>query len=474
MKKRPLSELVDMMGHIPVEVVGDDAVVGPDVVIDSRRVTPGAVFVAIPGERVNGHDYAVAAQEAGASAVIGMYVTDADLPHLLGEESVQTMSWLARAVVKEARSNGLLSIGVTGSSGKTSTKDLIAQVLERAGETVAPEGSQNNEIGVPLTACRVGEDTKFLVSEMGARGTGHIAWLTSLVPLDVAVVLNIGQAHVGEFGGIEVTARAKSELVQDLTEDGWAVLNADDPLVAAMAGQTKGRIAWVGTGELPDGALRLAASDITVDGLSRPRFTITATDDDGTRSARVELGVVGRHQVGNALSAAAVGLIAGLDLDDVASALSEAQARSTWRMAPVELPNGALILNDAYNANPDSMAVALHTAAEIVATNRMEHPQARAIAVLGDMLELGEGAVGAHLALGQLAADLRYDEVIAVGDHAEDVVRGARENVARARVASRQDVANSLSLSAGDVVLIKGSRGVGLEVVATELEEEST
>lgn len=473
MKPRMLSELVELMQPAAVEVLGDDALVGPDVVTDNRKVTPGALFVAIPGERVDGHSFAEAAREAGAGAIVGTHRTDADLPHLLGEDSVQTLSWIARGVVREARARGLVSVGVTGSSGKTSTKDLIAQVLERSGPTVSPEGSQNNEIGVPLTACRVGEDTRYLVSEMGARGIGHIKWLTSLVPLDVAVVLNVGLAHVGEFGGIEVTARAKSELVQDLAPEGWAVLNADDPNVAAMAGRTRARIAWVGSGELPDGELRLRARDVEVDALSRPRFTLEATAASGTRTAAVQLGVIGRHQVGNALSAAAVGLVAGMQLDEVAAALGAAEVRSSWRMALSRLPGGALLLNDAYNANPDSLAAALATAADIVEANRQEHPGARAIAVIGDMLELGEGASDAHLQAGRLAADLRFDEVVAVGDHADAVVRGATENVRVARVAARDEVARSLRLSAGDVILVKGSRGIGLEQVAAELEEES-
>ncbi len=473
MKPRMLSELVELMQPAAVEVLGDDVLVGPDVVTDNRKVTPGALFVAIPGERVDGHSFATAARDAGAAAVVGTHRTEADMPHLLGEDSVQTLSWIARGVVREARARGLVSIGVTGSSGKTSTKDLIAQVLERSGPTVAPEGSQNNEIGVPLTACRVGEDTRYLVSEMGARGVGHIAWLTSLVPLDVAVVLNVGQAHVGEFGGIEMTARAKSELVRDLSDERWAVLNADDPNVAAMAEKTRGRIAWVGLGELPDGALRLRARDVDVDALSRPRFTLEVTDASGTRTAPVELGVIGRHQVGNALSAAAVGLIVGMELDDVAAALSAAEVRSSWRMALSRLPGGALLLNDAYNANPDSLAAALATAADIVEANRQEHPAARAIAVIGDMLELGEGASDAHLQAGRLAADLRYDEVVAVGEHAEAVVQGAAENVRVARVAARDEVAGSLRLSPGDVILVKGSRGIGLERVAAELEEET-
>lgn len=471
MKQRKLSELVALMQPAAVEVVGDDVLVGPDVVTDNRAVTPGAVFVAIPGERVDGHIFATAAQEAGASAVIGMYVTDADVPHLLGEDSVQTLSWIARGVVKEARARGMLSIGVTGSSGKTSTKDLIFQVLEQAGETVAPSGSLNNEIGVPLTACRVGDTTKFLVSEMGARGIGHIKWLTSIVPLDIAVALNVGSAHAGEFGGIEVTAQAKSEIVEDLPADGWAVLNADDERVRAMASKTKARIAWVGTGALPEGALRVTARNITVDAVSRPRFTLEVSDDQGTRSAPVTLSVVGRHQVGNALSAAAVGVIAGIDVECVATALSVAVARSEWRMALSELPSGALLINDAYNANPDSVTAALDTVAEIVNIHREADPGATATAVLGDMLELGANAYDAHVGIGRRCADLGFSKVVAVGEFAPAIVEGAAEGVPECVVATRDEAVRHLAPSAGDVVLVKGSRAVGLEQVAAALEE---
>ncbi|RRD47546.1 UDP-N-acetylmuramoyl-tripeptide--D-alanyl-D-alanine ligase [Tessaracoccus sp. OH4464_COT-324] len=471
MKQRNLVELVELMQPAAVEVYGEDCVVGPDVVTDSRAVTEGAIFVAIPGERVDGHAFAVAAESAGAAVVMGSYVTDASIPHLLGENSVQTLSWLARGLVREARAAGMVSVGVTGSSGKTSTKDLIAQVLERRGPTVSPVGSQNNEIGVPLTACRIDDETAFLVSELGARGLGHIKWLTSLVPLDIAVVVNVGQAHAGEFGGIEVTQKAKTEIVEDLGADGWAVLNGDDPRVAAMADATKARLAWVGLGELPAGELQVRAREVRVDELSRPNFVLEVTDDTGTSAVNVDLQVVGRHQVSNALLAAAVGLISGLSLDAVAAALREAGPRSPWRMAVSRGIGGAIVVNDAYNANPDSMAAALHTAAELIGRSRERYPAARLIAVLGDMLELGEDAVQAHEAVGRLAHECGVSELIAVGEHARDVARGAA-NVPCVRVAMREEVAESLRLTVGDVVLVKGSRGVGLELVAQSLEEK--
>jgi len=218
--------------------------------------------------------------------VLGNFVTEADVPHILVEDTVQGLSWLARGLVREERARGMVSLGVTGSSGKTSTKDLLAQVLEAKGTTVAPTGSQNNEIGVPLTACRIDGSTQFLVSEMGSRGVGHIEWLTSLVGLDVGIVLNIGRAHVGEFGGLERTARAKSEIITGLGPEGWAVLNADDPSCRAMRDETAAQVAWFGEGDLPEGDLQVAARDVVCGESARAARTrgidVILLDDRGT------------------------------------------------------------------------------------------------------------------------------------------------------------------------------------------------
>lgn len=470
MRARRLSELVELMQPAPVEVLGDDAVVGPDVVLDNRHVTLGALFVAIPGERVDGHDFAPDAAQAGAAAVLGTRLTEASLPHLLVEESVSGLSWLARGIVREARAGGMRSLGVTGSSGKTSTKDLLAQVLEAEGPTVAPVGSQNNEIGVPLTACRVDDDTRFLVSEMGARGVGHIEWLTSLVGLDVGVVLNVGAAHVGEFGGVAQTARAKAEIISGLTADGWAVLNADSPACRDMASLTSARLAWFGEGGLPRGEMQVFARDVACNESSQPRFTLMARRGEMEEQAPVELQVIGRHQVSNALAAAAAALAVGMDIATVAERLSAAQPRSSWRMELMRLREDRLVLNDAYNANPESMAAALRTASELAVVQRQRHPGARLIAVLGDMLELGSMTTAHHTAMGRLAADLEVDELLAVGEHAPVLAAAAVEAGTRARVATREEAAE-LRLEAGDVLLVKGSRGIGLEQVAAAVAE---
>lgn len=468
-RRRKLSELVALMRPSEVKLVGADLEVGPDVVLDNRQATAGSLFLCFPGERVDGHDFAVAAAQAGAAAVMGTRVTQAGLPHLVVDETVRGVSALARGLVAEARAAGMVSIGVTGSSGKTSTKDLIAQVLETHGPTVSPLGSQNNEIGVPLTACRVTEETRYLVSEMGARGIGHIAWLTSLVPLDIAAVLNVGQAHVGEFGDVGTTARAKQEILADLSPQGWAVLGGDDPATVAMRESTRARIAWFGEGDLPDGDLQVRARNVTLDGAAQASFDLVVRDADGERTAPVALKVVGRPQVLNALAAAAVAIAVGMSVEQVAAALSRATRRSSWRMELIHRSDDVLILNDAYNANPDSVAAALRTTAELVQFQRARHPGARAIAVLGDMLELGPFAQDSHEDTGRLAADLGLSEVIAVGEHAESIRAGAAESGTPARTAQRSDVAASLRLRPGDVVLVKGSRGIGLEEVAAQL-----
>ncbi|MGO1384901.1 MAG: UDP-N-acetylmuramoyl-tripeptide--D-alanyl-D-alanine ligase [Arachnia sp.] len=472
MRPRMLSELVDLLHPTPVEVHGVDVRVGPDVVLDNRSATPGALFLAIPGERVDGHDYATGAVSSGAVAVLGTRTTDAAVPHLLVEDTVAGLSALARGLVREARQRGLVSIGITGSSGKTSTKDLLASILESVGPTVAPIGSQNNEIGVPLTACRIDDGTRHLVSEMGARGVGHIAWLTSLVPLDVAVVLNVGQAHVGEFGGLEHTALAKGELVEGLESSGWAVLTADDPRVAQMCARTGARLAWFGEGELPPGDLQVSARDVTMSAFSQPCFTLIVTCEGIERSVAVQMKLVGRHQVSNALAAAAAALAVGVPLHEVAAMLCSAEVRSRWRMELHPRADGVLVLNDSYNANPDSMAAALRTAVELVAGQREEHPMARVIAVLGDMLELGPLAAEAHFAIGALAGDLGITELLAVGEFSAHVCDGARQVGVKAAESSRDDIAGQLELHAGDVVLIKGSRGVGLEQVAAALTKD--
>ena len=442
-------------------LVGDaGASVGPDVVIDSRAVTPGCLFVALPGEHADGHDFADRAVAAGAAAVLVARELELPVPQLVVPDVGAGLAALGSAIAAEGTAAGMVTIGITGSSGKTSTKDLVAQVLGVAGETVAPVGSFNNEIGVPLTATRVTPDTRFLVSEMGARGQGHITWLCEIVPPQVGVVINVGHAHLGEFGSVEAIAQAKGELVEAVPADGWAVLNADDPLVTAMRSRTTARtVAFSTSGEPSWGEERVWASGVTADALQRPAFTLHA----GDARAPVQLLVSGAHQVGNALAAAAVGLSQGIPVGDVAAALSTATARSHWRMELTERADGVLVVNDAYNANPDSMAAALRTLASL------RRPGGRLLAVLGDMLELGPDAPAEHRATGTLAADLGVDALIVIGAHAPDFAAGYGPATMFAPSREIAVEAASAWLRPADVVLVKASRGLALETVAEQL-----
>jgi UDP-N-acetylmuramoyl-tripeptide--D-alanyl-D-alanine ligase len=363
-----LAEIAQVVGG-RVEPVGeaDLTVTGP-VAVDSRLVLPRGLFGALPGERVDGHDFVPGALRAGAAA--SLVSRPVPGPHVVVDDVLVALGRLSRAVVDRlVRSGGLSVVGVTGSSGKTSTKDLLAQVLAVAGATVAPAESFNNELGVPLTALGADPSTRYLVLEMGARGVGHIAYLTETAPPRVGLVLNVGTAHAGEFGGRDATARGKSELVQalpDAAAGGVAVLNADDPLVAAMAGATHASVVSFGTSPGAD----VRAESVLLDEQGRARFVLVA----GAASAPIALQVHGVHQVSNALGVAAVALELGMDLAGVAEALSAATARSRWRMEVTQRPDGVTVVNDAYNANPDSMRAGL-VALAAMARAHPDHPR---------------------------------------------------------------------------------------------------
>ena len=462
MRERTISEVAALAG-----ASGPDSALpaGPDVVVDSRLASPGSVFVALPGEHADGHDFIAAAAARGAVAALCTHPTDAPLAHLLVPDVLQAMTDLAQGVVADARAAGLRTVGLTGSSGKTSTKDLLGQVLAADAPTISPKGSFNNEIGVPLTALRVNADTRYLVSELGARGGGHIAWLCGIVPPDVGVVLNVGHAHLGEFGSVDGIARAKGELVEAVPPHGWAVLNADDPRVAGMAGRTTGRLAYFSlTGRPTAGELRVWAEDPVPDDLQRFSFTLRS-EGAVTASEPVSLRGAGRHQVANALAAAAAALVLGVPAATVAAALSAAVAQSAWRMQLMPRTDGVLVINDAYNANPDSMRAALTTVAA------MRRDGGRLVAVLGDMLELGAAATSEHETLGEQAAGLGF-EVVAIGAHADDIARGVRRGFGAVTVVSDQEEAVSVAdrdLQPSDVVVVKASRGLALDRVADAL-----
>jgi UDP-N-acetylmuramoyl-tripeptide--D-alanyl-D-alanine ligase len=358
--------------------------------------------------------------------------------------------------------------GLTGSAGKTSTKDLTAQLVERLGPTISPEGSWNNEFGFPLTVLRADEQTRFMVLEMAARGPGHIAFLCELAPPRVGAVLNVGHAHTGEFGGIEQVARAKGELPAALpaaAAGGVAILNADDHRVRAMASRTEARIVTFGlAGGAPAGRPDFAAADVQLDDLGRPSFTLITP----AGPVPVRMGLHGAHQIPNALAAAATAAELGLDLDGIADGLATATARSRWRMEVREAPSGVTVINDAYNANPESVRAALDALGHMARGRR-------SFAVLGQMNELGDESRDSHLEAGAHAAGTGVTGLIVVGKEAEPILDGALATAGwpgeAIGVPSGAEAVAALRgrLTAGDVVLVKASRSVGLETVAAEL-----
>jgi UDP-N-acetylmuramoyl-tripeptide--D-alanyl-D-alanine ligase len=489
-----LTEVASAVGGRLHAATGDERVTGT-VEFDSRKVGPGGLFVALPGERVDGHDFAGVAVRAGAAGVLAGRPVDApavivppaaDVPGgvyvLAGDRDgsgaavLAALGRLARAVVD--RLTELTVVGVTGSSGKTSTKDLIAALVGPLGSTIAPPGSFNNELGHPWTVLRADHGTRHLVLELSARGVGHIAALCRVAPPRIGVVLNVGSAHLGEFGSRQAIAAAKGELVEALPpadRGGVAVLNADDELVSAMAARTPARVLRFGVHPTvhptaPDVAV--LAEDVELDGSGRASFRLVTPD--GT--ANVRLAVHGRHQVSNALAAAAVAVELGAGVEQVADRLSTAAPVSPWRMEVRDRADGLTVINDAYNANPESVRAALQTLVAMSGTGR------RSWAVLGPLGELGERAEAEHAELGRLAVRLGVDRLVVVGEQARAMhdaagASGAGSSGEESVFVPDVEAAVALlrdELRAGDLVLVKASRAFGLERVATELLAEET
>ncbi|HEX3258041.1 MAG TPA: UDP-N-acetylmuramoyl-tripeptide--D-alanyl-D-alanine ligase [Pseudonocardia sp.] len=433
---------------------------------DSRKAAPGGLFLALPGARVDGHDYVPAALAAGC--VAALVTRPVAGPHIVVADGVAALSALASAVARRLTAT---VVGITGSSGKTSTKDLVAHLLPLAGPTVAAAGSMNNELGLPYTVLRANEQTRFLVLELGARGVGHIRWLAEIAPPRIGAVLNVGSAHLGEFGSREAIAAAKAELVEalpDAARGGVAVLNADDPLVRAMAARTTARVVSFGAA----GGADVGAAEIRLDDGGRPSFTLRT----GTEAVPVALQLVGAHHIPNALAAAAIALEAGLAPAAIAGALGTARAVSPWRMALTERADGVLVVNDAYNANPESMRAGLRALVGLAAARRGRG--GRSFAVLGEMAELGPDGPAEHESLGRFAAELDLARLVVVGEAAAPIRRGAVGHPSwTGTVQEVPDAAAALDLlraelRAGDVVLVKASRAASLERVALTLAED--
>jgi len=454
-----IAEVSEITGATGDRVADQAAIVTGPVVIDSRQARPGSLFAALPGTRADGHDFAADAVAAGAVAVLATRPVGG--PALIVPDVLAALAALARAVVD--RLPHLTIAAITGSAGKTTTKDLGAQLIESLGPTVSPKNSYNNEQGHPLTVLRLTEQTRYLVAEMSARGPGHIAELCRISPPRLGVVLCVGHAHAGVFGSIDDVARAKAELPEALPPDGVAVLNADDPRVAAMAARTAARVVTFGRGPGAD----YRATGVTVDDAGRPGFTLVT----GAGSAPVQLRLHGEHNVANALAAAALASQLGMDVAGIAAGLSAAAARSRWRMEVTRRPDGVTVVNDAYNANPEAVRAALSALAAMAGGGR-------AFAVLGYMTELGDQAEELHEEAGRQAARAGLAGLIVVGDPATPILTGAKAEPSwRGELVQVPDAEAAVAavgrlVRPGDVVLVKASRAANLQRVALALTGE--
>ena len=462
-----LAEIAEILGG-ELRLAGADTaatVVDGAVDTDSREMTAGSIFVAKPGETTDGHRFVGAAVEAGAVLAIVEHPVDVEVSQIVVADAVQALADLARVVVARVRAAGSLRIvGITGSNGKTTTKNLLARILQDEGETVAPIRSYNNEVGAPLTMLRVTDTTRFLVSEFGAAGEGSIARLAGLVEPDVAVVLMVGLAHAGGFGGIEATARAKSELVLAARAGGTAVLNIDDPRVWAMHDIADERgMTTVAFGQAPDADVRAEDIAVSADGTS-------CTVIRGDERLPLHLQVLGAHHVSNALAAIAAAGVLGVPAATAISRLETVEVAERWRMQPMGNER-VRIINDAYNASPDSMAAALRTLAQITG------PDERTVAVLGAMSELGESAGEEHDRIGLLAVRLNIQRIVVVGAEARRlylaaVGEGSWDSEA-VHLPDQEAAFEYLKneLRDGDRVLVKSSNSVGLRHLGDRLGE---
>jgi UDP-N-acetylmuramoyl-tripeptide--D-alanyl-D-alanine ligase len=456
------------------EVVGGELVGAPDpsvsvsgsVETDSRLVTPGSVFFALPGETTDGRLFVPSAVERGAALVVSQGVVEAGVPVVVVSDGVVALADLAREVVARVRASAsddasrIRVAGITGSNGKTSTKNMLRAILSDVAPTVAPEGSFNNHVGAPISMLRIDEGTRYLVAEMGASHRGEIARLVDIAKPDTGVVLKVGLAHAGEFGGVEATRRAKSEMVTDLPASATAILNVDDDRVRTMADLTRARVVGFGLGD--EAVYRASDVDVTATGTS---FTLDAPG----LTRRVALRILGEHHVMNALAALAVTGEWGLDVHRAATVLEGVARAERWRMEVLEAPGGVTVINDAYNASPDSVAAALKTLAQIVS------PTQRSVAVIGEMAELGEFAQEEHDRIGRLAVRLNIRKLVVVGEAARHVHMAAGlEGSWDGESVLVPDVEAAFAalqpeLREGDVVLVKSSKSAGLRYLGDRL-----
>ena len=431
---------------------------------DSRLVSSGSIFFAKLGEQADGHDFVEDAKSRGALVAVVEHPVDVDIVQLVVANSVDALGSLAAWLIGELKSKGNLKVvGITGSNGKTTTKNMLRAILSQVGNTIAPIESFNNKVGAPISILRADLTTEFLVVEMGAEGLGSIAYLAKMARPDVAVILKVGMAHAGEFGGIETTARIKGELAEAVGEGSALVLNADDGMVAAMKDRTKATVHWFGTSS----DANFWATDIS---LSKSGTSFLLHWPDGEQSS-VQLSILGEHHIMNALAAATVSSLLGASKSQIVGALEAMELAERWRMQRLVRPDGVTVINDSYNASPDSMKAALQTLAQL---GRMG---SRTIAVLGEMAELGEYSRHEHDSIGRLVVRLNIDQLVVVGEGAKLIHMGASqegswdgESQFFASIAEALEYLRGI-LADGDTVLVKSSKSANLRFLGDDLME---
>jgi UDP-N-acetylmuramoyl-tripeptide--D-alanyl-D-alanine ligase len=448
-----ISMLASQIAHVVGgTLVGEDVLVTAGASLKSSEVEPGGIFLAIRGEKVDGHDFVGDAFSHGALLAITTHAVPQR--HILVQDVTTALTSLARFIRSELKD--LKVIGITGSQGKTTTKDLLRHMLTQHGQTVAPSGNYNNELGVPLTLLACSSETKYAVIEMGARHSGDIAHLASIAQPDIAVVLRVGMAHVGEFGSIETIAKTKSELISSLSDSGIAILGQYDPFTKAMKSLHAGRTLTFGSGHSDD----VRATEVELRE-GRPHFDLVTPDG----RAAVGLRIVGEHQIANALACAAVGTALGFSIDSIATGLSTALIESKWRMEIREFSE-VLLINDSYNASPDAVEAALRTLI-LFAQER----GGRAWAFLGKMAELGESSVVAHQQVGTLAYQMGIDHLVCI-DAPDYQPAEQSEGQTNLHLCDRNGArAIAEQIEPGDVILVKASRSERFEILAEEIEE---
>lgn len=458
-----LEEIAKIVGG---QIHGDGSLfVTGSVETDSRLIQAGGLFFAKPGEETDGHLFVGAAGDAGAVAAVVERLVESSITQIVVSDVVIALGLLASYVVAELKSKGQLTvIGVTGSNGKTTTKNMLRTVLSEFGNTVAPQESFNNNVGAPYSMLKIDEQTKYLVVELGADGLGSIAYLAKMCKPDIAIELKVGLAHAGEFGGIDTTELIKAELVAELSSNDVALLNADDPRVINMATKTKAKIKTFAINSAAD--YRASEVKPTLSGTS---FVLTRSD---ATSEVVNLQILGEHHVYNSLATLAVADVLGLDSAKSIKAVESMKLAERWRMELRTRADGLTLINDAYNASPESMKAALVTLADL--GRQTGRPT---VAVIGEMAELGQFSSHEHDSIGRLVVRLNIDQLVVVGHGAKLVHMGAsQEGSWDGESKYFDEISQALDylrgmLTSNDIVLVKSSKSANLRYLGDDLLE---